>query len=92
MIYQTKYSLDAYNFFESDYCKINTDETKIPIDYYTKEIKFIVNSNVNVLSIAFYSILDPNTIITTITINIANDYNYKVNIELDQLVQVYTYP
>ena len=89
MLY-TKYILDTYDFFDCDYCTINDDETKIHIDYQTKLIKFIINSDIKCLNITFYN----KGIFATskkISINIEDDYNYKYkfNVKLDKSLEVY---
>jgi hypothetical protein len=92
MIYHTKYILDTCNFFDCDYCTINDDETKIHIDYQTKLIKFIINSDIKKLNITFYKIgvfATSNKII--INIDDSYNYNYKFNIQLDKSLKVYDY-
>jgi hypothetical protein len=88
MIYHTKYILDTCNFFDCDYCTINDDETKIHIDYQTKLIKFIINSDIKCLNITFYNKgIFPTS--KKIIINIEDNYNYKFNIKLDKSLEVY---
>ena len=92
MIYHTKYILDTCNFFDCDYCTINDDETKIHIDYQTKLIKFIINSDIKCLNITFYNKgIFPTSNKITINIEDNYNYNYKFNIKLDKSLEVYDY-
>ena len=92
MIYHTKYILDTCNFFDCDYCTINDDETKIHIDYNTKLIKFIINSDIKCLNIIFYNKgIFPTSNKIIINIDDSYNYNYKFNIKLDKSLEVYDY-
>jgi hypothetical protein len=90
MLY-TKYVLDTYDFFQCDYCSINDDETKIHIDYHSKLIKFIINSDIKKLNITFYKIGVPTSKKIIINIDDSYNYNYKFNIKLDKSSEVYDY-
>ena len=80
--------MDISKFYDCDWCKINTDDNDIQVDYKSKLIKFFIDSDIKQLNITLYN----GGIITTkkcITIYFDNSYKYKVNITLDKYLEKY---